>query len=250
MSQKCYEKSPCSNFDQDCLRLEAVTTCVGFDDLLDETIKHNHGHFDSFIVTTSHDDKATQRVCKKHGARCVQTDLFKKNGRNFNKGAAINAGLDHFQYHGWRMHLDADIILPANFRRILFNHSHLSRSTIYGADRIDVLGREHLREIMGGNPQHVHSCLTNASHGPIGARYVDVLRGYCPIGYFQLWHASSHKSYPYSLGGAQHDDVMFSAQWPESERKLIPSLLVYHLCSRKPVWGENWDGVRKHPRIS
>jgi hypothetical protein len=30
----------------------------------------------------------------KHGAITVQTDLFKKNGRNFNKGAAINEGED------------------------------------------------------------------------------------------------------------------------------------------------------------
>src|SRR5580693_7111178 len=74
------------------LRLEAVTVCVGFDDLLDLTLGLNHPHLDTLIVVTSHADRATQAVAKKHGAICVQTDLFGKNGRNFNKGAAINAG--------------------------------------------------------------------------------------------------------------------------------------------------------------
>lgn len=246
----CLTPSP-SLHDSEALRLEVVTTCVGFDDILDVTLGINHPHVDSMIVVTSHDDKHTHRVCRKHGARCIQTDLFKKNGRNFNKGAAINAGLDYFQYNGWRLHLDSDIALPPNFRRLLFNHTHLDRQTIYGADRIDVIGtdRDELRRVALGHPQHVHRCLVHAPQGPVGARYLDELRGYCPIGYFQLWHASAHKGYPYSLGSAQHDDVMFAAQWPESHRKLLPSAFVYHLCARPPTWGENWDGHRKQPRL-
>ena len=124
------------------LRIEAITTCVGFDDILDITLGLNHPHLDTMIVITSHDDKKTQHVAQKHGAVCVQTDLFKKNGRNFNKGAAINAGMARYQYHGWRLHLDSDIILPDNFRRMLFNHTHLDENCIYGADRIDVIGKE------------------------------------------------------------------------------------------------------------
>ena len=107
------------------LRLEAVTACVGFDDLLDVTLALNHPLVDTMIVVTSHDDTATQLVAKKHGAICVQTDLMRKNGRGFNKGAAINAALGRFQYFGWRLHLDADIMLPDNFRRVLFNHTQL-----------------------------------------------------------------------------------------------------------------------------
>ena len=36
----------------------------------------------------------------KYGATMVQTDLFKKHGRNFNKGAAINAGFNYFNFSG------------------------------------------------------------------------------------------------------------------------------------------------------
>ncbi|HEV7405164.1 MAG TPA: hypothetical protein VGO11_19630 [Chthoniobacteraceae bacterium] len=245
--------SPTTPACDESLRLEGVTCCVGFDDILDVTLSLNHAHFDSFIVVTSHEDKATQKCAQKHGAHCVQTDLFKKNGRKFNKGAAINAGFDRFQFHGWRMHLDADIVVPDNFRRLLFNHSHLERSCIYGCDRVDVVGRDalaKLRKELHREPQAAWRCLVNPRHhAPPGARYVDPLRGYVPIGFFQLWHAHAQKPYPYSLGTAAHDDVMFAASWPESHRRLLPTGFVYHLAAQAPKWGENWDGHRKQPRF-
>jgi hypothetical protein len=117
-----YASNP--SYLKDSIRLEAVTTCVGFDDFLDVSLSHNMSQVDTMIVVTSHEDKKTQQVAQKHGAICVQTDLFKKNGRSFNKGAAINAGFGHFQYFGWRLVMDSDIVLPNNFRRILFNQTH------------------------------------------------------------------------------------------------------------------------------
>ena len=241
---------PESTYAAESLRIEAVTTCVGFDDLLDVTLGHNVHQVDTMIVVTAHDDHRTQRCCQKHGAICVQTDLFKKNGRNFNKGAAINAGMDWFQFHGWRLHLDSDIVLPENFRRVLFNHTHLERDVIYGAARMDVIGRHALRDIRR-HPSHsrhfVH--VPGPEHASASGQFFSPLRGYLPIGYFQLWHASAQKSYPYSLGTAAHDDVMFAGQWPESRRRLLPTLHVYHLCTRRPSVGENWDGHRHQPRL-
>jgi hypothetical protein len=246
-------KTPASgaNHEAESLRLEAVTTCVGFDDILDVTLALNHPHLDTMIVVTTQNDRATQLVAKKHGAVCVETDLFHKNGRNFNKGAAINAGMDRFQYHGWRLHLDGDIVLPDNFRRMLFNHTHLSRACLYGADRVDVVGRGALallREAALVEPQHAWSCLLSSRHNaPPSPRYVDSLRGYCPLGFFQLWHAICQKPYPYSLGTAAHDDIMFCDGWAASHRAHLPTVLCYHLCATAPQWGENWDGVRKQP---
>lgn len=239
-----------STYDADALRIEAVTVCVGFDDMLDVTLGLNHPHFDTLIVVTNHSDRKTHAVCRKHGAMCVQTDLFKKNGRNFNKGAAINAGFNYFQWWGWRVHLDADIVVPDNFRRMLFNHSHLDRRCLYGADRLDVIGLDTLTKVRT-NPQHRHSCLVQPhAETPLGARYVSPLEGYQPLGFFQLWHSSQHKPYPYSLGSAAHDDTMFAAKWAHADRRLLPTVMVHHLCAHKPVWGENWNGVRKMPRIS
>ena len=230
------------------LRLEAVTTCVGFDDFLDATLPLNFPHLDTMVVVTTHADRRTQAVAAKHGAFCVQSDLFFKNGRGFNKGAAINAGMDFFQYHGWRMHIDSDIVLPDNFRRLLFNHTHLDPNAVYGADRVDVVGADALTEIRR-NPQHSCRCLVSANSLPLSPRYVDPLRGYCPLGFFQLWNARTQKCYPYSLGTAAHDDVMFAAQWPHTHRRHLPTAICYHLCSRPPRWSENWDGNRRQPRL-
>ena len=229
------------------LRLEAVTTSVGFDDLLDVTLALNHPHLDTMIVVTSHSDKATQRVARKHGAICVQTDLFGKNGRRFNKGAAINAGFGHFQYHGWRAHIDADTALPDNFRRMLFNHTHLDHQAIYGADRVDVIG---LVELLKHRrvPQVAWRAFMSPG-GTVSPRYVDPIRGYVPIGYFQLWHADCQKAYPFSLGTAAHDDVLFAEQWPRSKRHVLPTVAVVHLCASPPKLSENWDGVRRQPRL-
>ena len=241
-------------FASESLRIEAVTACVDFDDVLDETLGNNHPNLDTMIVVTSHEDRKTQDVARKHGAICVQTDLFRKNGRRFNKGAALNVGFDRFQYHGWRLHLDSDILLPDNFRRILFNHTHLDENCIYGADRVDVIGLDELDALkarLAREPQHSWSAFLNPSHNrPLSPRYVDPLRGYVPIGFFQLWHASCQKSYPYSLGTAAHDDVMFAAQWPVSHRRHLPTVVCYHLCAQPPALGENWDGKRRQPRIS
>lgn len=232
------------------LRLEAVTVCVGFDDILDATLALNHPHLDTMIVVTSHDDRRTHRVAHKHGAICVQTDLFKKNGRAFNKGAAINAGLSRFQYHGWRLHLDADIALPDNFRRVLFNHTHLDAACIYGADRCDVIGLAELRATRARDPQHAHGAfIAPQHHRPLSPRYVDTLRGYVPIGFFQLWHARAQKPYPYSLGTAAHDDVMFAEQWAAEHRRHLPTVICHHLCAQPPKLGENWEGHRQQPRL-
>jgi hypothetical protein len=235
----------------DALRLEGVTVSVGFDDLLDVTLGLNHPHFDQMIVVTSHDDKRTQSVARKHGAHCVTTDLFFKNGRTMNKGAAINAGMSYFQYYGWRLHLDADIILPDNFRRILFNHTHLDKSTIYGADRVDIIGPAELKQYLGSLvPQHTYGLLMKpVVDRPIGHRLVSTLYGYLPIGYFQLWFSACQKDYPYSLGTAAHDDMLFAALWPATKRAILPTAVVYHLCTEQPRWGENWDGDRQQPRF-
>ena len=242
-----YANPPSNLYDAEALRLEAVTACVGFDDLLDITLGVNHPHLDTMIVVTSHDDKATQSVAKKHGAICVQTDLFKKNGRNFNKGAALNAGMGRWQYNGWRLHIDADIALPDNARRLLFNHTQLDRNCIYGADRVDVIGTESLGALRT-NPQHSWSAFV-APGGAVSPRYLDPLRGYVPIGFFQLWHCSCEKPYPFSLGTGAHDDVMFAEEWPSANRRLLPSVVCAHLCAQPPKLGENWDGVRKQPRL-
>ena len=235
------------DYDRDALRLEAVTVSVGFDDMLDVTLPCNMSQVDTMIVVTSHEDKKTAKVVNKHGAMLVQTDLFKKNNRNFNKGAAINAGFAYFQYYGWRMHLDSDIALPSQFRRVLFNRTHLDQACIYGADRMDVIGVKEFIKLRT-SPQHLYGSHVRLD-APVAHRFVCPLNGYTPIGFFQLWHSSCQKNYPYSLGTAAHDDTMFSALWKTENRRHLPTFAVFHLLAAPSVHGENWDGHRRQPRL-
>src|SRR5205823_3326002 len=97
--------------------------------------------------------------------------------------------------------------------------------------------------------QHKSRLLLGTDHGEAGHRLACALRGYLPCGYFQLWHTLTQKAYPYSLGTAAHDDMMFSALWPQDRRRLLPTVFCHHLCPRKPNVGENWDGNRRQPRL-
>ena len=103
-----------------------------------------------------------------------------------------------------------------------------------------------LGEALKTSPQAAHSCLVHSRHaGAVRARYAYPLRGYGPIGFFQLWHTWCQKPYPHSLGSAFHDDVIFGASWPASQRRLLPTAHCYHLCAQPPVWGGNREGARR-----
>lgn len=230
-------------------KIEAVIPSVGFDDLLDITIPLNLPHLDRLFVVTSHADAKTVSVCKKYGATVVQTDLFESEGRTFAKGAGMNVGFSNLRFRGWRLALDADIVLPPTFRHVLLNYSALDPQCLYGADRADVIQSEWdnwkdvVTQPQWGEREEMRIDL------PIRGRVITRLYGYLPLGYFQLWHASNHHEYPSTAGGAGLDDVVFSQQWPEQYRRLLPSAIVYHLCANPPVLGENWDGVRRHARV-
>ena len=75
--------------------LEGVIVCWRFADLLEVTLGENLAHFDDLVVVTSHEDRQTAAVCRRHSVRCVPTDAIRGRWRDaFNKGAAINIGLD------------------------------------------------------------------------------------------------------------------------------------------------------------
>lgn len=226
-------------------KLEAVVTSVGFDDLLDVTLPANLLQLDALYVVTSHTDYRTQQVCRKHGAIAVLTDAFGPSG-SFAKGAGINFGFARCRYRGWRICLDADIVLPPHFRRVVLNHDTLDHQTLYGADRVNIVGVSQWGRVMSSQWGELETVYTGL---PIGPRLISLSYGYVPTGYFQMWHSDCHKTYPSTAGGAGLDDVTFALQWPLSYRRLLPSFLVYHLCVAEPSHGENWDGHRRHPRV-
>lgn len=233
------------------LFLEGVTVSVNYADFLDVALSHNLAHFDEFVVVTSHEDRATQRVCARHSVTCVVTDVFtERPGDAFNKGLALNLGLAHLRHQGWLLNLDADIILPDRFRSML-HKARLEEHCLYGADRVNIVGSEMWERVRGHHQfqrQFQHRYLVAApAEARLGARLLHDDYGYCPIGYFQLWHGSAQKRYPINQGSAEHTDVLFALHWPAARRRLLPTAFCYHLESERAEMGANWTGRTTRP---
>lgn len=227
------------------LKIEAVIVCKDYSDFLENTLPENMKYVDRLIVVTHPSDGKTQALCSKYSVDCVVTEVMHEDGDKFNKGRAINLGLGHMRGLGWMLHLDADILLPHNFRNML-QRSGLKENCLYGADRANVFGYDHFMN-------HKHKLNLHYAHRyfveppkefPIGARIIHNEHGYTPIGYFQLWHRSSGKRYPIHQGNAEHTDVLFAAQWARQNRVLLPEVIVYHLDSElgPTPMGKNWNG--------
>jgi hypothetical protein len=230
------------------VKIEAVIVCKDYSDFLEHTLPQNIQYLDRIVVVTHPDDKATMGLCKKFSVDCVHTTAMHIHGNDFNKGRCINIGLGHLTGHDWIMHLDADILLPHNFRNVLMR-SHLKKENIYGCDRVNVRGFEHWQK-------HKHKTVPNYASGyfieppaefPFGARIIHHEHGYTPIGFFQLWHASVGRKYPIHQGNAEHTDVLFAIQWPRENRELLPEIIVYHLESEHCEMGKNWKGRKTKP---
>jgi hypothetical protein len=231
------------------MNIEAVTVCVGYADFLQVTAKYNHGLFDKWIIVTSKDDTDTRELCRKLSIQTILSDDHLRDG-GFNKGRLIERGLQHLSSDGWRVHLDGDIVLPQNFRNIL-QASHLHEDNIYGADRVMIRSRaDWNRLLQTGWISNDYHCRVNMPKGfEVGARWAHHNEGYCPIGFFQMWHSSQDqykgtriKPYPIHHNDACRTDVQFALQWDRQHRLLIPELVVVHLESEPAPLGANWNG--------
>lgn len=120
------------------MNIEAIITCVGPQalEMLKFTLPKNRKHFDRVIVITKFDDVDTQEFAKQF-ADVVTTDKFVNLYTDFNKGAAIREGIKKLSKNEWVCHLDADILLPDNFRQVLERECN-DIECFYGARRVIV----------------------------------------------------------------------------------------------------------------
>jgi hypothetical protein len=234
--------------------LEAVTVCVNYADFLEETIPFNLPQIDLWTIVTTPEDTQTQKLCARYGLRCLKTECFYRDAERprINKSRGINYALAHHSHAGWMLHLDADIILPPQFRRMIEN-AELDPECVYGMDRVNCSGSDAwdaFRHAPSPELQYEWSCLVKPPLGmALGARISHGdYGGYCPIGFFQLWNprGSGINRYPTLVeGDAEHTDVLFAIQWPRSRRHLLPEGFCIHLES-SGEFGANWHG-RKTP---
>lgn len=236
--------------------IEAVSVCVGYDDFLATIAPYNIPHLDRWLIVTRPSDEATREVCRKFDLDVLLTE---DNGVDtFSKGRLIERGLQHLSASGWRLHLDSDIILPNRFKHLL-RAADLNNDTLYGVDRVMVKTWEDwmkLKETDFMLGSHDYHCRINIPEGfSLGTRWGTLDTGYCPIGFFQLWHSSVDewrgvriKPYPDNHNTACRTDVQHALQWDRKKRALIPEVVVVHLESERCQKGTNWNG-RKSKRF-
>lgn len=232
------------------MKIEAVTVCVGCADFLRESAKANAHHFDRWVIVTSKADHETFAVCREFNLPCLQTDDFYRDGDAFNKGRAIQRGINALSCAGWVLQLDADIILPHLFRQAI-GSAELDPAKIYGADRQRVVGWPAWVKVRDSDwRQHSYHCYvrTHPDH-EFGHRWASPTDGYVPIGYFQLFHGSAaikfgvhQKPYMAHHSNAARGDVQFAMQWDRRDRELLAEVIVWHLESEPAKLGANWSG--------
>lgn len=237
------------------MTIEAVTVCIGYADFLTETVRFNAGLLDRWLIVTSESDEATREVCRRHSLQTLLSEDHRREGDGFAKGRLIERGLQQLSADAWRLHLDADIVLPQRFRQLL-EAAHLDPRDIYGCDRIMVRSWEKWQKLQQtGWLAHDFHCRVSPPGGfEIGSRWAHQDGGYVPIGFFQLWHSSQDqyrgariRPYPARHNDACRTDVQHALQWDRRHRQLVPELLVVHLESEPAKLGANWAGRKTRP---
>lgn len=205
--------------------LEAVTVCINYGDYLRVGLAHNASQLNKLVVVTTKDDDETRSVISDCGLGNVVECLVESGGAPFNKGKFINTGLRMLDRSDWLLHLDSDIVFPVGLRKIILGGVR-RRDIIYGIHRTCT-----------SDPQDVERFLSGQSIvGKIAFR--DSPK---PVGYFQLWHATSNPMrkepwYPDSHESVTRSDVEFTRKFPSCA--FIRNAMCLHLGV--PV--VNWRG--------
>jgi glycosyltransferase involved in cell wall biosynthesis len=225
-----------------------VIICVEYFDFLAWTLPFNRQQFDNLVVVTAPQDKKTRALCDHYHVKCVTTDIFYQNEKAFDKGAALNVGLNAISKRDWVVTMDADILLPPRAKEMI-ERSQPNREFIYGIDRVNCPSFTDLvKYISDPEPQYFGQAFVAANRFDMGARLVGE-QGYVPIGFFQMWHpvgsgVSSYCELHDSHGN--HSDMNHASQWPRNRRGFIPEVIGVHLSSDSDK-ENNWRGRRSAP---
>lgn len=230
------------------MNIEAVSICVDYDDFLDVTAEQNKGLFNRWVIVTTPKDVKTREVCRRHNLEIILTeDFYKINKNEFAKARGINRGLAMLSKDAWRVHIDADIVLPPIFRNLL-SVAHLSENCIYGCDRVMLNDYGAWLKYKATHVHHSHHYKISVPNN-LGVRWASSSYGWVPIGYFQMWHSDAdewngirQRRYPENHNNAARNDVQFALQWDRRERIFLPELIVAHLDSGQSKLGANWSG--------
>ena len=112
-------------------KLDVIIVSVDYNDLLILTLQKNRKIFHNITVVTSKTDQKCKEICDKFGVSCIQTDIMYDNNSTFNKGKAINVGINSIENPDLILLLDADIIVENDI-----NLHDLNDKYLYTSERI------------------------------------------------------------------------------------------------------------------
>lgn len=196
-------------------RLDVVIVSVNYNDFLLASLSRNYKQFGNITIVTSSEDLMCQKICDKFGVNCVVTDIMYEDGAKFNKGKAINAGINSLVEPSWILLLDADIIVEG-----IIDTNLLDGNTLYTADRY--LCEEYNK-------------LKLYQNGEIEISSIGQFEPNRGLGFFQLFHSSKENKYPETSDDAAWSDLMFRDKF--TSRKKIENSVI-HLGRAYA----NWEG--------
>lgn len=192
-------------------KIEAVIICVNYSDFLSITLDRNLPHLDTAVIVTELTDDKTLKLCEKYPddkVKCITTDAFRFNGAKFNKGLAINVGISCLTHSDWIMNLDADTVLPSNFREVFLSLPP-DVEKAYSARRYDVPTPEEW-EAINKNPS---TLLTKRLYRGIG--YGNFLLTNCNSNTYKEIKKKMPVPYPHWCGTNAESDWIYRNYWSD-----------------------------------
>jgi len=199
-------------------KIDVIITSVNYNDFLILSLENNTKYFENITVVTSNDDKICQDICENYGIKCITTDVFYEDGFKFNKGKAINVGIESIINPEFILLLDADIIVTNKIEL-----TNLETDTLYTSDRWICYNHFQYERWRKGE--------TQANNLPKYERD----NGY---GFFQLFNFNNSigiNRYNDELENSSHPDLKFSSHFP---KKQTIDVDIIHLGYVK----KNWNG--------
>jgi len=238
-------------------KIAAVIVCVGYDDYLEQTLRYNAGRIDTIMIVTDKDDRRTPVVANRYGAHVTVSHRVHENGAPFAKGKAINDGiavLKEMGFEDWILHLDADVILPPDFRgridQYVLNPGCLYFTRRWGPSDYRTLSA-FLDELdAGAEWGYLFERYGHKKEARVEGREGNDLE-HLPFGYFHLFNlraqtlAGRGNPYPEGSSTAENDDrIMGFETYPEHKvvSLPVPEFDVIHLPHGR--YQENWRGRR------
>ena len=203
-------------------KLDVIIVSVNYNDYLLVSLSHNIKIFNNITVVTSPDDLMCQKICEKFGVNFIVTDVMYENDAKFNKGKAINKGIESINEPDFILLLDADIIVNSEI-----NIDELVEDVFYTSDRWICKDYNSYKRFKYGEItiEDIGKCENNKG-----------------LGFFQLFNINNNvidknKVFPESSNDAAWSDLMFRDKF--TKRQTIENDII-HLGD--PYM--NWNGRR------